>query len=259
MQLYEDINLLQRIVPLQLTDAQLDGALKLYEQHPPAGPADEDAETIRKLEEIKQRLLSGTPLVATDFNTLRELYRGAMRGRTPRPDGTPAPGAPGAAPLSDLEQGLWDLLDMTQKAALLGDVRQAAANNQKADQVMGQRVITMIGETLKLDEAAWLKARDRLAAALAGNVGAPDSPARRNCRQLFVDFLDRIRRMPPAEFAAKQQELSAELLALVPPGTRLIVAVAAYDRMLFHSAMAGTFLHPRAPELLAEMKAARAK
>ena len=264
LQLFDDITLLQRIVPLQLTDAQLDAALKLYEQHPlDVAPDPEEAAAIQKLEEMKQRLLAGTALVATDQNALRELVRQTMRGRGRRADGTPAaPGTPAVAapePLSPLEEAVWDLLSQTQKAALLGDIRQAAANNQKADQVLGQRVIQTVGGMLKLEDPQWLAARDRLATALAAPAGAADSPARNNCRQLFVDFLDRVRKMPQPDFTTRQDELAAELLALVPPGASLIVALAEYDTGLIHSALGGSFLNPRVPALLAEMKAARAK
>ncbi|MBU0611355.1 MAG: hypothetical protein KKI08_25980 [Armatimonadetes bacterium] len=260
-QLIEEIYLLQRLVPLQLTDAQLDDLTTLYAKYPVTDES-EDAEAIAKLQEIKQRLLGGTPLVATDLatirDTMREVYRG-RRGGQPTPTATPATAPPEDPSLTPLEQAIWNLLDTTQKAALLGDVRGPAANNQKADVALGKRAIKLVGEMLRLEDARWLVARDRLTAALAAGAGAPDSPQVDNCRKLFLDYLDRLRKMEPTDFAKRQDELAAELLALLPPGSNLLVALAEYDTKLIHDAMSASVLHPRAPELVQQMKAARAQ
>jgi len=271
MQLIEEIYVLQRLVPLQLTDAQLDETAQLYAKYP-AGAEPDQAEAIVKLQAIKQRLLGGTPLVATDQATIRDLMRQTLQSR--RPDANtppPPPGAavPGAAPpglalpqdtaLSPLEQALWDLLDPGQKAILLGDVRGPAANGQKVDAALGKQAMKQIARLLPLDDQQWPGARDKLAAALAAGAGEPKSPQVDNCRQLFVDYLDRLHKMPPTDFANRQDELVAELLALLPPKTNLVVAMATYDPALIHDAMSSSLLSPRAPELLQQMKAARAK
>jgi len=253
MQLVSEIFILQRIVPLQLTDAQLAGLLKLYAEDTPADGAEEQ-EAIAKLQQVKQRLLAGTPLVATDLATVRDAMRQGLRGRRNN-DGPPAPPAP--TELSALEQAAWALLDTEQKAVLLGDVRGPAANNQKADVAVSKRAIAVIAEMLQLEDARWTAARDKLTAALAAGAGEPNSAAVTNSRQLFRDFFDRLRKMPPADFAKRQDELAAELLALLPPQTNLIVALAEYDTKLIHGAMSASLLHPRTPELLRQMQAAR--
>lgn len=261
-QLLEEIYLLQRIVPLALTDAQLEAALALYAKHPATGDAEQD-QVVARLQEIKQRLLGGTPLVAADLATLRDLMRQAYRGR--RGEGnTPPGGTPAAAPaigpfaLRPLEQALWDQLTPQQRAVLLGDVRGPAANNQKADVALSKRAMLQVAELRQLDDPRWPAERDRLAAALAAGAGEVGSAQVDNSCKLFVDFLERVRRMSGADFAKRQDELAAELLALLPPHTNLIVALAEYDKQLVHDAMSASLAHSRAPELLRQMKAARA-
>jgi len=255
MQLVGDIYLLQQIVPLQLTDAQLAGLLELYEQDTLAVAAQEH-EAVAKLQQIKQRLLAGTPLVATDWATVRDAMRQGMRGG--RGEGGP-PTSPTPAPteLTALEQAAWALLDTRQKAILLGDVRGPAANNQKADVAVSKRAMAVIAEMLQLDDTRWTAARDKATAALAAGAGEPNSPAVTNSCQLFRDFFDRLRKMPPTDFAKRQDELAAELLALLPPQTNLIVTLAEFDTKLIHGAMSASLLHPRAPEVLRQMQAAR--
>lgn len=258
MQLIEEIYVLQRLVPLQLTDRQLDDLAALYARHPASGES-EQAEAIAKLQGIKQRLIGGTPLVATDQATIRDLMRQAALGRRNDANTPPGLAPPPDTALSPLEQALWELLDTSQKAVLLGDVRGPAANNQKADTVLGKQAIKQIARLLPLEDPRWTGARDKLAAALAASAGEPNSPQVGTARGLFVDFLDRLRKMPPTEFAKRQDELVAELLALLPPKTNLLVALATYDTALIHDAMSASLLSPRAPELLQQIKAARAK
>lgn len=256
MQLLEEITVLQRLVPLQLTEAQIEQMLAAYAQHPASS---EQAEIIARLQEIKQQLLSGERLVAADLANLRELARTALQERR-RLLGQ-APAAPATAPpseaLSPLEQALWNLLTVPQRAVLLGDVRGAAANNQKADQQLSRRALQLIGQMLPYEEAKWQQARDKLIAALIAGVGAENSPERDNARQLFVEFFERLRRMKQAEFAQRQEELAAELLALLPPQTNLAVALAEYNPQLIKEAMARSLTHPRAPDLLRQIREAR--
>ncbi len=258
MQLLEEITVLQRLVPLQLTEAQIEQILAAYAQHPASY---EQAETIARLQEIKRQLLSGERLVAADLANLRELARTALQERR-RLFGQ-APAAPAAAPppeaaLSPLEQAIWKVLTVPQRAALLGDVRGAAANNQRAEQQLSRRALQLIGQMLPYEEARWQAARDKLIAALIAGVGAENSPERENARQLFLDFFERLRKMNQAEFAQRQEELAAELLALLPPQTNLAVALAEYNPQLIKEAMARSLTHPRAPDLLRQMREARA-
>ena len=220
----------------------------------------EQRRAVTRLEEIRARLLAGTPLVATDLAAIREEMRGAMSRGGPRRGEDAGPNPPGAAAeeLGALPRALWALLTTPQKAALLGDVRQAAANNQKAARVAADRALKLIGGLRESDAGAWPATRDRLADCLCSGVGAPESAARANSRRLFQDFLARIRTMSAAEFAQKTEELTSELLALLPPTTNLAVALAEFAPHQIQQAMRDSFLHPRAPDLLREIQAARA-
>lgn len=256
-ELYEDIMVLYRLAPLKLTDAQVDQILAIYAQQPAPGAGEAD-EIIARLREIKQRLLQGDLAVAGDVNGARNLLRELVQLRRRNVE-TASTGRPAEAlPLTPLEQDLWEILTVPQKAVALGDVRGPQANNQRADQLLGQRAMTQVEQMLQLDDAKFSAARDRFAGVLSAAAGPADSPQRTNCRRMFVEFFDRSRQMPPADFAARQAELSAELLALLPPGTSLVVALAEYDVRLIHGALAGALLHPRAPGVLAELKAVRA-
>ncbi|MEN6301411.1 MAG: hypothetical protein ABFD96_01725 [Armatimonadia bacterium] len=245
--LFEDIMLLQRLAPLQLTDAQLDAIAAAYQKQPQV--AAEQTGPLAELAEIKRRLLAGNPAVAADQQALRQIMQKLQRA--PEPSAT-------EPTLSPLAVEIWGLLTQTQRAALLGDVRQAAANNQRADQQAALRAIKTLGQLRELDQTQWVASRDRIAQAFSENAGAPDTPARQNCQKMFVEFLDRFKTMSDVDFAAKQGELATELLALLPPGTNLTVAMATYDQRLLQNAMNMTFLNPRLPDLLKEMKAARA-
>lgn len=255
--LYEDIMVLYRLAPLKLTGAQVEQLLAVYASQP-APEADGTEEIIAKLQEIKQRLLAGDQAVAADVNGARNLLRDLMQLRRRNGDAPAATRPAEPLALTPLEQALWEVLTVPQRAILLGDVRGPQANNQRADQLLGQRAVAQIEQMLQLDDAKFMAARDRFAGVLSAAAGPADSAQRANCRKMFVELLDRVRQMPPADFAARQAELAAELLALLPPGTNLAVALAEYDVRLIHGALAGTLTHPRAPGLLAELKAAQA-
>jgi len=55
--------------------------------------------------------------------------------------------------------------------------------------------MTVLKKLRELDDAAWTPARDKLAGLLAEQAGAAGTPARDNARQMFLDFLNRVRGM----------------------------------------------------------------
>ncbi len=142
---------------------------------------------------------------------------------------------------------------------MLGDVRQAAANNQKFEQAAADRALKTIGKLRQADDQSWTASRAALANALSSAAGAEGTLQRDNSRRMFVDFLNRIRKMPDAEFARSQGELSAELAALMPAGGSLTVAMAEVNPSQVQGALAATLLHPRAPQLLEELLASKPK
>lgn len=254
-QLAEEVWLLQRINTIELTSDQLKSALELYKQYPPELPA-EQRPIMDKLTQTRQRLLTGTPLSDAELQQVFQVYREAMQRRGRGQEQQPAP-PPAAVELTALGKSLWSLLTITQKASLLGDVRQAAANNQKFDKVAADRALKTISGLREADDATWAISRAALANGLSSAAGADGTPQRENSRAMFGEFLDRIRKMPPTAFAAKQDELSAELTALMPPGSSLTVAMAEVNPGQIQRALAGTLLHPRAPQLLQELLASK--
>ncbi|MHB8997007.1 MAG: hypothetical protein ACYC63_17315 [Armatimonadota bacterium] len=256
-QLAEEVWLLQRINTIGLTDDQLKSALALYKQYPPEVPADQKP-MLEKLTETRQRLLSGEPLSAAEMQQVLQSYRASVQRRGRGQDQQPAQPPPPIT-LSPLGQGLWSLLTITQKAAVLGDVRQAAANNQKFDKVAADRALKTISKTREAQDQTWVASRTALANTLSAAAGADGTPQRENSRRMFSDFLDRIRKMSATEFARSQGELSAELAALMPPGGSLTVAMAEANPSQVQGALAATLLHPRAPQLLQELLASRPK
>lgn len=256
-QLAEEIWTLQQLNALALTDAQITAILGLYTRQEPETPT-ELKPILDKLQTVRDTLLTGATIPAGDLNALFTEYRQALQqGRGGGREGRNREAQPEAA--SPLALAIWEQLTPTQKAALLGDVRQAAANNQKAERQAADRAVRAIGRLRGGDEAAWTANRDRLASCLSAGAGAPDSPARKNSRSMFGDYLDRIRKMSDVDFANKQEELASSLLALVPPGSSLTVAMAEFDTRQIQSAMQSSLLSSRAAALLEELQAKRAK
>ena len=256
-QLGEDVRVLQQFDTLALTDAQITAVLALYKQFPVADVPAEQKPLVDKLTEARTRLLTGTPLAVGELSALLDEFRKfAQQGR----------GGPGRGPqdnppvkLSPLAEAIWGQLTQTQKAALLGDVRGAAANNQRADRAAAERAMKLIGTLRGGDDAAWAASRDRLIALLSAGAGEPDSAARKNSASMFGDFLGRVRQMSDADFAQKQDELVAGLVALLPPGTILTAALAEFEPGQLQNALSVGFLRPRAPALLQELLTSRAK
>lgn len=258
-QLAEDVTVLQQFDTLALTNAQITAALALYKQYPPEVPAEFKPLT-DKLTAMRTRLLTGTPLPAGDVQGLFDQYRQVMQqtrggggGQNRQPQDAQA------VKLSPLGEALWELLTQTQKAALLGDVRQAAMNNQKADRASAEQAIRQIGKLRGGDDVTWAATKDALAKALSSAAGAPDSPARKNSCAMLQDFLGRVRQMSETDFANKQDELVTELTVLMPPGASITVAMATLQPRAIQDALSGGFLSPRAAALLQELQAARVK
>lgn len=257
--LMEDVFLLNRFVGLQLTDDQLTKILDTYAKVPPTLDERE-----AKLMEMRQRLLAGQALVAADMQAIRDLFqRGGPGGG---PGGGQQPAQPPAG-ISPLAQALWDLCNEPQQASLLtpgpgmgGPGGGGGANPQQVDRNQTVAFLTQLNTHLDtVDEAGWPARRDLLAAAMAVGTGAPGSDERKNKVAMFAEFLGRCYQVTAAEFEQKKQELAADLEALMPQGGALGTVWAVLDPGAVGRAMDMSFLNPKAPGLLQEMKAARAK
>ncbi len=240
-----DIALLMQVGQLNLTDAQLQAFAALYEQHPPGKP---DLAVVQeaadKLEAFRRDMLAGGQQKPDDWEAMGKLIqaafaefnRGTDTGKT--------------AELTPEEKLVWGLLAPEQQGKLLGGADPAA---------MERSALSVLKQLRTLDQAAWPEKRDKLANLLAAGAGAEGTPARANALQMGLDFLNRVRDMTDAEFAQKQKELGAEAATLVPPGANLSAVLLEFDPSALHQALRGTLLNPRAPRLLQEMQATRAK
>lgn len=242
-----DVELLSKIAPLKLTDSQLQALAALYEQY---GFKTPDLATARaaadQVEAVRQRLIVGEQFKPFEEQALQQALQTAFTQFA-------GPGAEWGKPVTELkpeEKLAWGLLTPEQQGTLVG-----GGNPQEAS----MRAMQIIAQSRAAEEEAWVQTRDRLAASLSAAAGADGTPARENSRRMFLDFLNRIRDMTPADFAAKQAELSGELTALLPPGTNLAAALSIVDLASIRQALWQSLLNPRAPGLLKEMEAARAK
>jgi len=203
MSLMEDVRLLNALVSLQLTDAQLTDVLAAYDKI----PAEPDDERVAKLRELRQRLVQGTPLADADWQALRDMFQRG-RGQQGQQQGPPAQ----ATTLSPLGQAIWALLTDRQRAILLasaqGGPRGGGANAQGADRNQTMDLLTKLNTAIRAtDEAAWPAKRDALADALAAGAGEAGSQARKDKAAMFAEFLDSLRKMPEADFEQKKAAL----------------------------------------------------
>jgi len=246
-----DMEVLGKIAPLALTDEQLLTLSAVYKQYPleafNVAAAQEGAE---KLEQLRARLIAGVVMdMGAEQAAIQKILEGAFSefNHSPQTQDRVTAWTP-------QESLIGATLTAAQKAVLRG-----GGGDDRSNQGACKRALEVIGQLRGKEAPVWTISRDRLAASLAAAAGAEGTPARENTRQMFVDFLDRLRRMSEADFAAKQKELSAELLALLPPGASLALLLADFDLSQTRNALRWSLLSPRAPALVQEMQAVRAK
>jgi hypothetical protein len=243
-----DIQALQNLLPLQLADAQLQTIAEIFKQYPPRTP---NLAVVRaateKCEALRARMLAGEAGVLTpeEQQALAKTMEEAFSEIPERPvaDTQPFTG------LTPQESLLWAILTPTQQGLLLksGDADGAT-----------KRALAILCRLREAEEQTWPAARDRMALALSEGSGALGTPARENRRQMILDFLERVRKMPNTDFAAKQQQLGGELTAALPPGLNLMMALVQGEPWVVHDALRHSLLEGRAAELLLAMQAARA-
>lgn len=243
-----DLQVLGELWRLQLTEQQLQALNGVYAQNPVPGFNLEAAEqVVAKLEGFRRRLIAGenAEKVMSGMQGLETQIQGVFGSlfdrRTPQevPD----------YKLTPAEQLIWEILTPEQRGKLLGG---------RQGQSTARQVLSVVGTARLADAATWTTSRDRIAACLSAPVGADGTPERENRRQMFLDFLDRVRKLTEPEYVRQQEQLAAELTPLLPADVDLAAAIHEYAPGYVHNALAVTLLHPRAQSLVAEMVAARA-
>lgn len=250
---YTDIELLMRVAPLGLTDAQVQALTSFFQEHPVAPP---DLKLMDgaagKVEAVRERLIAGAPANLVDMQTLGEAMQKAFTQFNPM-----AEMGKTVQELTAEEKFLWGLLTPKQQATLLRSlpIMRAGVVVDAA-----HPTVAMLKRLRDIpDDQEWVKERDRLAGVLSAAAGADGTPERENRRRMFVEFFNRVEQMAEADFAAKLTELGADLAALLPAGSDDALALADADAVRIHMALLLSFLNPRYPELLQEMQAAKAK
>ena len=242
-----DIEILGRLTPLALTDAQWQTVAAVHQAHPLPGPnLQVVAEAATKAEAFRQQLLGGKEMKPGGEEALGRLMQAAFAQLGDR-------GGPDGKPITELtaeDKLVWAVLTPEQQGKLIGGGQPDA---------MGRRGLALLKRLRDTDEATWVQSRDRLVAQLSAQAGGEGTAARENSRQMLLDFLNRVRAMPAADFAKKQTELMAEIGVLVPQNANLAALLLEFDPTPIRQALSQTLLNSRMPRLLQEMQAARAK
>jgi len=253
MDAWMDIEILTRLIPLTLTDAQLQALAAVYQQfpHPPPDLA-KATEAAGKVEAFRLKLLAGGEMKPADMEGMGKMLQDVFKefGDNGMGDGKPTDG------LSVEEKLVWAVLTPDQQGKLMSSGGMMGGG--PAGDV-ASRALSLLKRLRGMEDADWVKARDRLVELLAAQSGAEGTPARANAKQMFLDFLNRVRGMTEADFAAKQKELGAEAATLIPQGANLSAVMLEFDPTPIHMMLAMTLLNNRAPALLQELQTARAK
>lgn len=249
-----DIELLGKLAPLRLTEQQFQALAEVYKQYPLETFSLASAETAAdKLSDIRAGLVAGKTIVlsAAEQQAMGKMLEVAFRDMAHAPP--PRPEQP-VTELTPQESLIWAILTESQRGSLLG-----AGTDDQSNQAGAKRALEVIGQLRGKDQQTWVASRDRLAECLSAASGAAGTPARENRRQVFLDFLNRVRAMTEADFAAKRDELIVEFVALLPENSHLALAIADFDPGQIHNALVSSLLTARAPALLQEMQTAQAK
>lgn len=248
--LWEDIQILDRIVPLKLTDAQLGSILEVYTKIPVQLNADDT-----KLMAIRQHMIEqGTPLTAADRQTIRQMFgRGRNRGGNQQSAAQPVT-------LSPQGQAIWILLTPAQQGELLGVRRGPTANEQRASHAEVLQFLTRLNTIVsQTDDPGWPAKRQSLAQAMASTTGTAGSTERKNKETMCSDYLDRMRQLPAGGFDKQREQLASGLEAMIPDTSSLPLILAKIDPLILVRTMDMTFLNAKTPGLLKEIQTARQK
>lgn len=200
--LLAEVNILSRLVPLQLTDDQIDRILAACDQAALAQQATLNSDAGRALQTLRAQLLQGQMPTLAAMEGLRLLYRDIQQ----------ASASPGSA---DLFKALEDILTPKQMA-LLATQGPGGLAGDKARRYAAEQVIDHLGPYLEVTDDEWPDVSSRLAASLASGVLDPDR--RPDVAADIAQFLDRLRATDSPTRNMRHEELVEELCALLPDG-----------------------------------------
>jgi len=229
----QEIYLLLRIGPLQLTAEQCEAILGIID----AGQPEENAELARKVLDLRMRLLAGEAPTAADKMLLREAS-GSLRPRR---------GEQGQTQDTVIDQ-IAEQLTTEQLGMLVGTNQRAAIFKPAADSRAAKVVVGAIVVAFKSDDAAQREAKlQEIATGVKDVAGeALDEGMERD----LDDFFTRLGGMDLTEVTEKQDELLAELEILLPTETDPTALSLALDRETVRKMVGSAFLNAMCRPLL---------
>lgn len=254
--LYTDIQMLQRLVPLNLTDAQIDSLLTMYADLTKASaPEPLNDATLTQLTEMRRRLLSGQALTPQDEVVLRGIAKvdGGVRGR-------------GSFDLDKVTAQLDKILTPEQQAALVAPFNRAETAKAEVKRNMAQRGLRQLVGNLPPSPRRWPQIKDRFVADLC--IGVTDQDKLKALQDKLSTFADGVGKMDATAATAQQRALFEQLLGMIPdPNDEVLRRYGIKPQAPRTEAeiqrdkqrALWVFANLQTPELLGQMKQARAE
>lgn len=232
----QEVYLLLRLAPLQLTAEQCEAVLGVLEQSAPAP----QPEAARDLWAFRQRLLAGEPATAADNKLLREAANELRRTAKPQEQKTALEGSARIA----------EILTVEQLGIMLGAQNRGVIIRAAADTRAARVVLNAVTQAMKAEDGTRRTERLKAVSETVRTVGGEliDEGMAAN----LADFLSRVGQMGLPEFSAKEEELLAEVEVLLPGAIDPGALSVALERERALGLVQSLFFHPLAAGLVRE-------
>ncbi len=232
----QEVYLLLRLAPLQLTAEQCEAVLGVLEQGAQAAQPD----TARELWALRQRLLAGEPATAADNKLLREAANELRRTARPQEQEAALEGSARIA----------EILTVEQLGIMLGAQNRGAIIRAAADTRAARVVLNAVAQAMKVEDATQRTEKLRAVLETVRTVGGEliDEATATNLEGL----LSRVEQMGLPEFSAKDEELLAEVEVLLPGAIDPGALSVALERERALGLVQSLFFHPLAAGLVRE-------
>jgi hypothetical protein len=254
--LYADVQALMRLVPLQLTNEQLDQLIAMYAQlDAEQAHAAYNEQTLQQLQLMRERLLAGEPLRPEDEVVLRGIYKVAGIERAERYD------------LDKLTPLLQKIITPEQLDRLADLSSRSAAYNLAIRRGIVVRELLRLMQAVPKPQEQWIDARNRCVEALVEEIADPAQ--KQAAREKLTPLLDNLRTIPLQELRQRADQVAYQIIEAVPEIGAASVARAAArrrdldqlseeERQRRRTRSLYIFAGRNIPLLLKEMKEARA-
>ncbi len=232
----QEVYLLLRLAPLQLTAEQCEVVLGVLEQ----GAQAPQPNRARDLWALRQRLLAGEPATAADNKLLREAATELRRTAKPQEQKAALEGSARIA----------EILTVEQLGIMLGAQNRGAIIRAAADTRAARVVLNAVTQAMKAEDATQRTEKLKAVSETVRTVGGEliDEAMAAN----LADFLSRVGQMGLPEFSAKEEELLAEVEVLLPGAIDPGALSVALERERALGLVQSLFFHPLAAGLVRE-------